>query len=65
MRSLHVIEPIELAGDPCRREADVADAGGSASRTMAHSGELVAADTRSVVLSIYRLLGQQDEPPRR
>ena len=55
----------ELAGHPCRREIHAADAGAPATRTLPDAGELVAADPRSVTRTIHRLLGQQDEPPRR
>ena len=63
--SLRATQPTDLAGNPCPSQIGAADAGTPTSRTLPDTGELVAADPRPVTGAIHRLLGQQDEPPRR
>jgi len=63
--SLCTTQPTDLAGGPCPSKIDAADAGTPTSRTLPDTGELIAADTRPVTRAVRRLLGQQDEPPRR
>jgi hypothetical protein len=63
--SLCTTQPTDLAGRPCPIEIDAADAGTPTSRTLPDTGELITANTRPVTRAIHRLLGQQDEPPRR
>jgi hypothetical protein len=63
--SLSTTQPTDLAGNPCPIQTDAADADTPASRTLPDTGEAITADTWPVTGTIRRLLGQQDEPPRR
>jgi hypothetical protein len=63
--SLCMIQLADLAGRPCPNKIDAADIGTPTSRTLPNTGESIPADPRPVTWAIHRLLGQQDEPPRR
>src|ERR1700689_1578310 len=64
--SLHApTKPPEPASAPCCREIGSLRAGALATRALPDTGKRVTTYTGSVRRPAHRLLGQQDEPPRR
>ena len=57
---LRTADSAEVAGNPCPRDIDAVH-----TCAVTDARELIATDPRTLTMSAYGLLGQQDEPPKR